>query len=207
MRADLKDRTLVGRNAQTRRSWLFWLALPASTLALLYVLSNEITHKQPDTVSATVNKSGATRQLLQPANSEQTIQAKPVQTAPEKQTVFNDQNYQPQGSINSIALAPNHDYKQGQARSNAQLQKVQPNVQGVSRTRSIPWSWKSEKTHRRGHFTYKESQNGIDTLSVCRNYTQGSFEYRDCRKAAKQYFKNACSSQYRTACAAGDMIP
>ncbi|HZJ93285.1 MAG TPA: hypothetical protein VFD09_09435 [Thiopseudomonas sp.] len=130
-----------------------------------------------------------------------------MQTAREKQTVFNDKNYQPQGSINSIAPPPNRYYNQGQARSNAQVREVQRSFQGVSSTRSIPWSWKSEKTHRRGHFTYKETQNGIDTLSVCRNYTQGSFEYRDCRKAAKQYFKNACSSQYRAACAAGDMIP
>lgn len=56
MRADLKDRTLVGRNAQTRRRWLLWLALPASTMALFYVLSSDITHKQPDTVPTTVKK-------------------------------------------------------------------------------------------------------------------------------------------------------
>lgn len=76
---------------------------------------------------------------------------------------------------------------------------------GIAKQKTILWQWKSEKAHRSGSFTYTEKKS-INTNDVCSNYKIGSLLYRDCRKAAKKYFKNACASHYKAACAAADMI-
>ena len=124
-----------------------------------------------------------------------------------KQTVFNDNNYQPRGSVNSIAPPPSRYYDQGQARTNAQVREINRSFNGTRTTRSARWSWKSEKSYRSGTFTYIETDRGIETHSVCGNYKSGSFDYRDCRKAAKKWFQDRCSSEFRFACAAGEMTP
>lgn len=124
-----------------------------------------------------------------------------------KQTVFNEQNYQPRGAVNSIAPPPSRYYDQGQSRTNAQVREINRSFNGVRTKRSARWSWKSEKSYRSGTFTYIETDRGIETHSVCGNYKYGSFDYRDCRKAAKKYFQNACSGEFKAACAAGEMTP
>lgn len=52
-----------------------------------------------------------------------------------------------------------------------------------------------------GHSTYRAEwsvgDNRIDYGSVCSNYRKGSIEYRECRKGAKQWFKQQCA-RYRS---------
>lgn len=40
--------------------------------------------------------------------------------------------------------------------------------------------------------TWQVVDNEVDGSSVCLNYRRGSIEYRECRKGAKQWFKNQC---------------
>jgi hypothetical protein len=42
--------------------------------------------------------------------------------------------------------------------------------------------------------TWQVVDNDVDASSVCLNYRRGSIEYRECRKGAKQWFKNQCRS-------------
>lgn len=42
--------------------------------------------------------------------------------------------------------------------------------------------------------TWQVVNNEIDSTSVCLNYRRGSIEYRECRKGAKQWFKDQCRS-------------
>lgn len=42
--------------------------------------------------------------------------------------------------------------------------------------------------------TWQVASNEVDSASVCVNYRRGSIEYRECRKAAKQWFKDQCRS-------------
>ncbi len=133
--------------------------------------------------------------------------AKQEASSQKKQTVFNEHNYQPRGPVNSIAPPPSRYYDQGQARTNAQVREINRSFNGTRTTRSARLSWKSEKSYRSGTFTYIETDRGIETHSVCGNYKYGSFDYRDCRKAAKKYFQNACSGEFKAACAAGEMTP
>lgn len=119
-----------------------------------------------------------------------------------KQTVFNEDNYRPRGAIN-INKAP---------RQVATYSKPTQQSRKFSQTHSIPWTWESygsgfSKHNKYGKFTYVETERGIDTNSICGNYKYGSIDYRDCRKAAKKWFQDRCSSQFKQACLAGNMIP
>jgi hypothetical protein len=40
--------------------------------------------------------------------------------------------------------------------------------------------------------TWQVVNNEVDSTSVCLNYRRGSIEYRECRKGAKQWFKDRC---------------
>lgn len=118
-----------------------------------------------------------------------------------KQTVFNESNYTPREITNSIP-APKEIYTNNRSKQKNTYRK----------THSIPWTWQSygsgfSKHNKYGKFTYVETERGIDTESVCRNYKYGSLDYRDCRKAAKKWFQDRCSSDFRNACVAGNMIP
>jgi hypothetical protein len=42
--------------------------------------------------------------------------------------------------------------------------------------------------------TWQVANNEVDSTSVCLNYRRGSIEYRECRKGAKQWFKDQCRS-------------
>ena len=140
---------------------------------------------------------------------------KPAETAPktlapkEKQTVFNDSNYQPKGSVNSIAPPPSKYYTQGPEKDSAFIKETVSRSFGrnIAHSRTIPWEWKSEKTHHQGRFNFVERNGRIETSKVCSNYKYGSFIYRDCRKAAKKYFNEACSGGYKAACTASNMAP
>lgn len=207
MKANKDDRVYTVK-PKKRVNW-YLLSLLAALIGggLFYLTDNPV---EKPTVKER-NMPGATKELLEdskPSATKELLKSpfrEPEST--KKQTVFNDQNYQPKGSINTIAPPPSRYYEQGQARTNAQIREVQRSFNGVSSTRTIPWSWKSEKSHRSGKFTYVERSGRIDTPSVCANYKYGSLIYRDCRKAAKKYFKDACSSQFKAACGAADMIP
>ncbi|MDY0205096.1 MAG: hypothetical protein RBR82_00570 [Pseudomonas sp.] len=200
MKADFKDR--VTKRKRKSGMWLV-LTLMCCAAGLIYFLKS----KPPELIRNQISAPGATKQLIEQIKTPEKIAVEETRPPAAKQTVFNDQNYQPKGSINTIAPPPSRYYEQGQARTNAQVREINRSFNGVSNKRTIPWSWESQKTNRSGTFTFTESRNGINTMSVCGNYKRGSFIYRDCRKAAKRYFKDACSSQYRAACAAADMIP
>lgn len=196
LRANSDERiSKLKKNSAIKKNIIF-LAISAITVAsVMYYLREERKNKifyesKPGALKELLRESTAIKQEIKP-----------------KQTVFNDQNYKPRGLVNSITPSSNSHYEQGPAKSSAQIKEVSRRFQEVGTVRTRPWSWISGKTHRGGTFMYIETQKGIDTMSICSNYTRGSFEYRDCRRAAKKYFKNSCSSQYVAACAAGDMIP
>lgn len=218
MQVDARDR-IIRRESKKKSIWSYVFGT-ILIIALLGFAGKNLLQLESVAIKAVqstidrpmeINAPAATQQLLEPIKTpikmvEEITEAKPAPPAA-KQTVFNDQNYQPKGSINTIAPPPSRYYEQGQARTNAQIRELQRSFNGVNNTRSIPWSWKSQKTHRSGTFTYVERSGRIDTTSVCANYKYGSLIYRDCRKAAKKYFRDACSSQFKAACGAADMIP
>ena len=112
-----------------------------------------------------------------------------------RQTSFNAQNYQPTGAINTMPAPKPTLYA-----STAKAQRVQhkPVLQ------TGYWTWTGADRKKTRHKIQWQTINGwIEYHTVCQNERRGSLEYRDCRKAAKQYFVHRCRTEKRKAfCAA-----
>lgn len=114
----------------------------------------------------------------------------------QKQTSFNDSNYQPRGAINVYSAPPVQQLAYG-------APAAQPARAMTRQLHSANWYWENgaRKQRTRGVFQWVDVNGSIEWGSVCRNYRSGSIEYRDCRKGAKVAFREMCGS-YRPACMA-----
>jgi hypothetical protein len=108
------------------------------------------------------------------------------QQAQPKQTVYNDSNYVPKGATNVVdmeAVRQSEAYRKPSAASSRSFRN--------SIEQSGAWvdKW-SGGAHYYAEWTV--SNNYIDDTSVCANHKRGSIDHRECRKGAKQFFKNEC---------------
>lgn len=112
-----------------------------------------------------------------------------------RQTSFNDQNYQPTGAINTMPAPKPTLYV---ASTQAQRAQHKPVLQ------TGYWTWTGADRKRTSRKIQWQTVNGwIQYHTVCQNERRGSIEYRDCRKAAKEYFVHRCRTEKRKAfCAA-----
>ncbi|WP_342245284.1 hypothetical protein [Pseudomonas sp. OTU5201] len=107
------------------------------------------------------------------------------QKARTKQTDYNDQNYTPRQPDNVVSM-------EGVRQSSAYQQ---PTQQTTTRSRTIEkhgeWidKWSGGARY---YATWTIVNNYIDGGSVCGNHKRGSIDYRECRKGAKQFFKDEC---------------
>ncbi|MCY1365244.1 hypothetical protein D9M69_520830 [compost metagenome] len=106
------------------------------------------------------------------------------QKARTKQTDYNDQNYTPRQPDNVVSM-------EGVRQSSAYQQPVQQKATSrktvEKETHGIP------KWDGGGYIaSWTVVDNYIDGGTVCGNYKRGSIDYRECRKGAKQFFKNEC---------------
>lgn len=97
-----------------------------------------------------------------------------------KQTAFNDSNYQPKRIENTY----NPPTYQQASSSQSQTRRVQ-------RERDGHWidKWSGGARY---YAEWVIVKNHIDGTSVCANHRRGSIDYRECRKGAKQFFKDEC---------------
>lgn len=115
-----------------------------------------------------------------------------------KQTSFNDENYTPRSTVNTMQPPPGRYYA---SNSSSSTQK-----RSVTREAHLStWSWENGHNKQRvgGQFQWITVNDKIDFNSVCQNYKRGSLIYRDCRKGAKVAFKIMCN-RYEPACAAAN---
>lgn len=102
-----------------------------------------------------------------------------------KQTDFNDNNYTPRQPDNVVSM-------EGVRQPSAYQQ---PSQQTTTRSRTIEkhgeWidKWSGGARY---YATWTIVNNYIDGGSVCGNHKRGSIDYRECRKGAKQFFKDEC---------------
>lgn len=122
-----------------------------------------------------------------------------------RQRDFNAHNYQPRGAVNSLP-AP---------RQQPKTRPVKTPSETTQPVQSVNWHWNSHSfsssnklaSGSKGVFHYRQIKGRIDTSRICDNHGKGSMLYRDCRKAAKAYFKQQCSSRFKAACVAAGMTP
>lgn len=232
MKANFKDRPYAVTPKRETDQWFIFASLVTCIAGgLLYLNKDKLAITFDSSVSKVVHflkKPGQEKSTQEnedtAQNSHPKRQAQPAAIRPEdvtspmleqweredrgkqqkRQTVFNDDNYIPRGADNIIsAVSPKRTTTYSQQK---------PQKRSFSNTHWQYWRWESygsgftTKT-KSGRFSYVETERGIDTNSVCANYKRGSFDYRDCRKAAKQWFKSQCSSSFKQACLAKNMIP
>ena len=103
-----------------------------------------------------------------------------------RQTEFNDRNYQPSRQINTSAPVRARPTK-SRARTESKPRDIR------NRTERVRW------TNGRGELTeyqvyYEYDGTHVTFASVCSNHRKGSIDYRNCRKAAKQWFAGRCNN-------------
>lgn len=113
------------------------------------------------------------------------------QTRGERQTVFNDSNYQARTNINTLQ-APR------QTLPTAQRQQRQPQgLNGSNRTR-IEWEdTRGKRYWWRGTYRWQNSRIEYDDFCVADVYPRGSIEYRACRRSARDYLQAKCRNENR----------
>ena len=107
-------------------------------------------------------------------------------TPPKRQTEFNDRNYQPSRQVNTSAPVRAQPTK-SRARTESKPRDIR------NRTERVRW------TNGRGELTeyqvyYEYDGTHVTFASVCSNHRKGSIDYRNCRKAAKQWFAGRCNN-------------
>lgn len=114
-----------------------------------------------------------------------------AQTAPSsedvKQRDFNDSNYVPRTDINTLKSVPVTVSRASS--TNRARQEVRQVQSGYA-------YWQDARRRMQRYKIEWVASNGwIQFETVCQNYPKGTIEYRDCRKAAKPYFRERCRSQ------------
>lgn len=101
-----------------------------------------------------------------------------------RQTVFNDSNYRPRTDINTMQPPPRRYYAANQSSRRSS---------DTVRNESVRWTWMGANRKPIPITVKWQTRNGwIEYGSVCSDMRQGSIEYRDCRKAAKELFLDRC---------------
>lgn len=102
-----------------------------------------------------------------------------------RQTSFSDSNYTPKQLTNTYTAQPQATNQVAMAPQRAE--RSQPKRQ--ERTTKIIRGWDDGRTYSA---SWLSINNRIDGSSVCDNHKRGSFDYRECRKGAKQHFHEEC---------------
>ncbi|MFW4534521.1 hypothetical protein ACOAQ2_10775 [Pseudomonas aeruginosa] len=110
------------------------------------------------------------------------------QQAQPKQTVYNDTNYIPKGATNVVDMEA---VRQSEAYRNPTAATSRVSQNNVEQSGAWVDKW-SGGVHYYAEWTVLN--NYIDDTSVCANHKRGSIDYRECRKGAKQFFKEECRS-------------
>ena len=108
-----------------------------------------------------------------------------------RQTSFNDQNYTPRLDVNTMA-APPAIYYAASKKSGAEKE--------VRKNNYSYWNWiGADRKKTRIRIEWETINGWIEYDTVCHNHRKGSIIYRDCRKAAKEYFVHRCRTESRKA--------
>ncbi|WP_454255704.1 hypothetical protein [Pseudomonas sp. Marseille-Q8238] len=116
------------------------------------------------------------------------IARKESQQSRAKQTDYNDRNYTSRGAVNVVSTEPLRQSETYQ-RSNQSVATTTNNINGRDGRWIKQWSGSG-----RYYAEWTYSNNRIDGRSVCLNHKRGSVDYRECRKAAKQYYHEECTA-------------
>jgi len=109
-----------------------------------------------------------------------------AQETHERLTSFNHGNYKPKQPVNTYS-PPAQQIVSSQTPSRS-------TSRSITRERDGEWidKWSGGARY---YAEWEAVNNHIESSSVCVNHKLGSIDYRECRKGAKQYFKEQCRAR------------
>lgn len=199
MKADKDDAPeyLRRKRSQSFGKWSLAIALGLGLSGLaLHMVGNKLSFlpKPQPSQPARLEKPAHTPNDNTPQNQPQktseelfweSVNARNHQQSQPKQTVYNDSNYKPQKPANTYTPPASHRVV------SAPQQTQQRQTNQANRERTSKWikSWNGGTNYLA---EWLSVNNYIDGSSVCANHRRGSIDFRECRKAAKQYFHEQC---------------
>ncbi|MNZ33180.1 hypothetical protein D3C78_505210 [compost metagenome] len=153
--------------------------------------------KSPTTQSSPTDSYTPAYQFDEPASQPQqtaeqqfwnSVNERNRQQAQPKQTDYNDSNYVPKGAANVVSM---EGVRQSEAYRNSAQRAEAATSNSIEHTGHWVDKWSGGGSY---YAEWTVINNYIDGTSVCANHKRGSIDYRECRKGAKQYFKEQCQS-------------
>ncbi|MCY1349666.1 hypothetical protein D9M69_358710 [compost metagenome] len=116
------------------------------------------------------------------------VNAQNRQQAQQKQTDYNDNNYVPKGAANVVSM-------EGVRQSGAYRNPTRRESASTNNSIEHDGYWIDKWSGGAKYYAeWTAINNYIDGTSVCENHKRGSIDYRECRKGAKQLFKEQCQA-------------
>lgn len=123
------------------------------------------------------------------------------QEAHSRQADFNDNNYTPKRAENIVDTSALRELSE--LNQNPQVSRQVSSSKTVERTGEWVDMWGGGGKY---YAEWTAINNRIDGSSVCSNHQRGSIDYRECRKGAKQYFKDQCKAWDKKYDRSGDAV-
>lgn len=103
-----------------------------------------------------------------------------------KQTAYDDSNYTPTGAVNVVSMEA---IRQSNGYRNPSTSRKKKTTNRIQHTGAWVNKWSGGARY---YAEWVVIENYIENTSVCANQKRGSIDYRECRKGAKQFFKEQC---------------
>ncbi|EPF1437228.1 hypothetical protein ACSQRL_005200 [Pseudomonas aeruginosa] len=103
-----------------------------------------------------------------------------------KQTAYDDSNYTPTGAVNVVSMEA---MRQSNGYRNPSTSRKKKTTNRIQHTGAWVNKWSGGARY---YAEWVVIENYIENTSVCANHKRGSIDYRECRKGAKQFFKEQC---------------
>ncbi|SIR05849.1 hypothetical protein SAMN05878282_1165 [Aquipseudomonas alcaligenes] len=194
MRADWDDAPSYLSKRKTDSGLLIGVVIGCAITALgLYVSSRFMPEEQPEQAIAVTQQEPAPiyeevepPQYSAPTPSEKFWQDQKRREEQRRQAAYNESNYTPRGADNVVST-------EGIRQSSAYQNNRSGSSQSSERTIDHEGQWIPKWGGGGSYFAkWTAINNQIDGRTVCANHKRGSIDYRECRKAAKQWFHNQC---------------
>ncbi|HBO5517154.1 hypothetical protein ACM7YN_31120 [Pseudomonas aeruginosa] len=164
------------------------LALHMAGSKLLFLPQSQANHLSYPENSTRISNYNALEKQPQKTSEElfwESVNARNKSNQP-KQTAYDDSNYTPTGAVNVVSMEA---MRQSNGYRNPSTSRKKKTTNRIQHTGAWVNKWSGGARY---YAEWVVIENYIENTSVCANHKRGSIDYRECRKGAKQFFKEQC---------------
>ncbi|HBP1034177.1 hypothetical protein ACLHTP_03700 [Pseudomonas aeruginosa] len=164
------------------------LALHMAGSKLLFLPQSQANHLSYPENSTRISNYNALEEQPQKTSEElfwESVNARNKSNQP-KQTAYDDSNYTPTGAVNIVSMEA---IRQPNGYRNPSTSRKKKTTNRIQHTGAWVNKWSGGARY---YAEWVVIENYIENTSVCANQKRGSIDYRECRKGAKQFFKEQC---------------